>query len=61
VCSSDLFDAQRERGLGLVGMQERVANLGGVFQVESRPGKGTQVRAWLPLRASQMRPVATAE
>lgn len=30
-----------ESGLGLLGMQERIANLGGAFRVDSRPGKGT--------------------
>jgi signal transduction histidine kinase len=33
------FDT-RERGLGLLGIEERVANLGGSFRVESQPGKG---------------------
>jgi signal transduction histidine kinase len=43
------FDARRVRGLGLVGMQERVHHLGGAFQVESRPGGGTVVAVELPL------------
>lgn len=30
-------------GLGLVGMEERVRELGGLFRVESRPGDGTRV------------------
>ena len=29
-----------ERGLGLLGIEERVANLGGSFRVESEPGRG---------------------
>lgn len=33
------FDT-RESGLGLIGIGERVANLGGSFRVESQPGKG---------------------
>jgi signal transduction histidine kinase len=33
------FDT-RERGLGLLGIEERVANLGGQFRVESQPGRG---------------------
>jgi signal transduction histidine kinase len=33
------FDT-RESGLGLLGIGERVANLGGSFRVESQPGKG---------------------
>jgi signal transduction histidine kinase len=43
------FDARRVRGLGLVGMQERVHHLGGAFQVDSRPGGGTVVAVELPL------------
>ncbi len=43
------FDAGRVRGLGLVGMQERVNHLGGVFEVDSRPGAGTRVAVELPL------------
>lgn len=37
------------RGLGLLGMRERVELLGGVFSVESEPGKGTMVQARVPL------------
>ena len=43
------FDARRMRGLGLVGMEERVRHLGGAFQVRSRPGTGTKVDVELPL------------
>lgn len=43
------FDARRVRGLGLVGMEERVKHLGGVLQVKSRPGAGTLLRIELPL------------
>lgn len=43
------FQAQRERGLGLVGMQERVARLGGAFHVESKLGLGTLLSIELPL------------
>lgn len=43
------FDARRVRGLGLVGMEERVHHLGGAFEVESRPGAGTKVAVELPL------------
>ncbi|MEW6060127.1 MAG: ATP-binding protein [Actinomycetota bacterium] len=34
--------------LGLVGMRERAEMAGGSLQVESRPGEGTTVRAWVP-------------
>ncbi len=43
------FDPGRIRGLGLVGMEERVTHLGGVFEVQSRPGSGTRIAAELPL------------
>jgi signal transduction histidine kinase len=43
------FDALRVRGLGLVGMQERVHHLGGEFEVHSEPGGGTRVAVELPL------------
>jgi len=35
-------------GLGLHGMQERVALLGGSVQIESRRGHGTVIRARIP-------------
>lgn len=35
----------RRRGLGLLGMEERIRELGGWFEIESAPGKGTAVRA----------------
>jgi signal transduction histidine kinase len=43
------FDAQQERGMGLLGIQERVGHLGGKFEVESAPGKGTTLKITLPL------------
>lgn len=42
------FDAARTRGLGLVGMEERVTHLGGRFAVESMPGRGVTVHVELP-------------
>jgi signal transduction histidine kinase len=35
-------------GLGLVGMQERARVVGGDLFIESRPGRGTSVRARVP-------------
>lgn len=40
-------------GVGLRGMRERVHALEGTFQVETGPGKGTQLRIELPLRDSE--------
>lgn len=47
------FDPSRVRGLGLVGMNERVSQLGGALKVDSNQGRGTCLRVDLPLtRAS---------
>ena len=43
------FAAERTRGLGLLGMAERVGQLGGRLRVRSEPGRGTTVTAELPL------------
>jgi signal transduction histidine kinase len=43
------FDTRRVRGLGLVGMDERVKRLGGSLNIASTPGLGTAVKAELPL------------
>ena len=43
------FDAERTRGLGLLGMRERVARLHGSFDIDSSPGKGTRVTVTLPM------------
>jgi len=46
------FDARRVRGLGLLGMEERVQHLGGTFQVKSEPGHGTALQVELPVPGS---------
>jgi signal transduction histidine kinase len=43
------FDPRRVRGLGLVGMQERVTQLSGVLTVDSDPARGTRLEVDLPL------------
>lgn len=45
------FDVEsaRKRGFGLVGMTERVKLAGGVCTIESDPGVGSRVSAWLPI------------
>jgi signal transduction histidine kinase len=43
------FDSTHVRGLGLLGMEERVTHLGGQFQLESEPGRGTELRIEIPL------------
>ncbi len=49
------FDVRRSRGLGLLGMEERVAHLGGTLQLISAPGSGTSISVVLPLAASKVR------
>ena len=43
--------AKKNRGLGLVSMQERVHLVHGRFSIESKPGKGTKILAFVPLIA----------
>ncbi len=45
------FDAStvsRGRGLGLVGMNERLKIVGGALTIDARPGRGTTVHAFVP-------------
>ncbi|CAA9581054.1 MAG: hypothetical protein AVDCRST_MAG88-3335 [uncultured Thermomicrobiales bacterium] len=37
------------QGLGLLGMRERLALVGGTLEIDARPGGGTRVRATVPL------------
>jgi PAS domain S-box-containing protein len=43
-----VLSAKRHKGLGLLGMRERVEMVGGRFAVESAPGRGTTIRAEIP-------------
>ena len=45
------------RGLGLIGMRERVQALGGTFRIGGRPGGGTQIWATLPLIRAPHQPM----
>ncbi len=40
-----------ERGLGLMGIRERLSAIGGTFQVRSASGQGTELLATIPLKA----------
>jgi signal transduction histidine kinase len=42
------FDVRQMKGLGLLGIQERVAQLGGTCSVHSKPGAGTILSVELP-------------
>lgn len=43
------FDPERQRGMGILGMEERVRRLGGTLTIVSAAGKGATVKAELPL------------
>jgi len=45
----DQADPSLSKSLGLLGMRERAAILGGQVNIASAPGKGTTVTAWIPL------------
>jgi signal transduction histidine kinase len=49
------FDPARTRGMGLLGMEERMKRLGGTFHLESQPGKSTTITAELPPPGSDWR------
>jgi signal transduction histidine kinase len=44
-------NAKAATGMGLVGIEERVRELGGTLAIQSQAGKGTCLRAWIPLPA----------
>jgi len=46
---------------GLLGMHERVGGLGGTCRVDSRPGAGTSVEAFLPLKVRNVEEMRTHE
>jgi len=43
------FQPERTRGMGILGMEERVRQLRGELVLRSTPGKGTTVHAELPI------------
>jgi two-component system, NarL family, sensor histidine kinase UhpB len=44
-----VVDEMSSGGLGLFGMQERAAYVGGTVEIESEPGRGTRIRATIPV------------
>ena len=47
------IDPLAPKGLGSLGMKERVEGLGGNYAIESERGKGTSLRVMIPLRAKE--------
>ncbi len=43
------MNGDNPRGLGLLGIKERVSQCGGQVEINSQPGSGTQIRIRLPL------------
>jgi signal transduction histidine kinase len=48
----DLAKVMNKRGLGLISMRERIQLLHGNIHIDSKPDRGTRIRAWLPLRTN---------
>jgi signal transduction histidine kinase len=48
----DASNGARRDGVGLVGIRERVSELGGMFRIEGKGGKGTRLTIELPLAVS---------
>jgi signal transduction histidine kinase len=46
---SEVLAAQPRKGLGLLGIQERLNAIGGTLKIRSAPGKGTELVIQLPL------------
>jgi len=49
-CGFDLQGLHKNEGLGIRSMEERARSLGGKFEIHSESGKGTTLKAWLPLK-----------
>ena len=54
------FDARQVRGMGLLGMEERITYLDGTFQVQSAPGQGATLKI-LHEQISDLMPQLSAE
>jgi signal transduction histidine kinase len=53
--------ARSARGLGLIGIEERVAEMGGALNLDSKPGAGTRIFISIPLRKTSESPGAAAD
>ncbi|MEW5910813.1 MAG: ATP-binding protein, partial [Thermodesulfobacteriota bacterium] len=43
------LQSQAGKCIGLLGMEERTHLVGGRLEISSSPGKGSEIRAWIPL------------
>ena len=50
------FDPAHNKGLGLLGMMERVNGLGGQFHIQSQPGHGTILSTYFQLENDRCKP-----
>jgi PAS domain S-box-containing protein len=46
---TSIMGRYHSQGVGILGMNERVKNLGGIFHIESKRGEGTRISVELPL------------
>ncbi len=46
-------DGAKRKGLGIIGMEERVRLAGGAFELRSRPGHGAEIEVTIPLVAEE--------
>ena len=51
------FQPREDKGMGILGMEERVRHLGGTFHIASEPGTGAAVSILLPLHQPSLSPV----
>ncbi len=51
----------RDKGMGILGMEERVRHLRGSFRVESQPGQGTTIAVDLPLAPASLQAAALTQ
>jgi signal transduction histidine kinase len=54
------FETRSVRGLGLLGMEERVRRLGGILRIDSQLGRGTLISAELPVLELDRKNVSNA-
>jgi len=55
------FEPSEEKGLGILGMEERIVRLGGTLKISSELGRGTIVSFELPMPADLLGGLAKAE